>query len=128
MEPINPLSRIIDLLRRQAVEATAKTGQKNRAAAASTPDAPSDRRQTTIEQLERQIGDKIRGLDRDAPNLRQRAARIFIESVLAWEFGDRIMNDPRFFALVDHVQSAMESDASIGATIKAMIDDMHARA
>jgi hypothetical protein len=124
MDPVSHLSRIVELLRRQAPAAAGKLGQKGKSAATGDSQAAADR--PSVEQLERQISKRIRGLDSGKTEHKRRATRIFVESVLAWEFGDRVMSDPRFFALVDYVQTAMESDPSTDAEIRSMLDSMHA--
>ncbi|MDM5179206.1 hypothetical protein PO883_18580 [Massilia sp. DJPM01] len=68
-------------------------------------------------QLEAAIGTRINSIGRDDPQRGRKAFRIFLESILLSHLGEHLMNDPRFYQLVDDVQGAMESDAELGVMI-----------
>lgn len=61
---------------------------------------------------------RVRQIDRDEPQRGRKAFRVFLEAVLLAHFGEELVNDPRFFQMVDEVQGALEADAAC----KAMID------
>lgn len=42
----------------------------------------------------------------------RKAFRIFLEVVLLTHLGEELMNDPKFYQILDDVQSALEADAS----------------
>ncbi len=43
---------------------------------------------------------------------------MFIESVLLFELGEGLINDPAFYQLVDSVQQAMEADAGLAKAVE----------
>jgi hypothetical protein len=59
------------------------------------------------------IARRVAAIDREAPDRRRKALRIFLESLLLKEWGNRLLNDPGFHQLVDGVQAQMESDACL---------------
>ena len=61
-----------------------------------------------IAELKSQITARLRELDPDERSSPQ-AARIFVESALAWEFGDEILTDPNFAKLASDIQQAIGS-------------------
>jgi hypothetical protein len=123
MDPVSNLSKIIETLRRRAIDGTARTSTREKAPATGGGSAAESSR-ASVQELQLRIVERIRQLDPKDADHKRRAARIFVESILAWEFGDKIMSDPRFFALVEHVQAAMESDASIDSTMKSMVEQI----
>lgn len=63
------------------------------------------------------IGQRVKSLDPDDPKRGKKAFRIFLESVLLSEFGDRLINDHAFYQMIDAVEQAMEQDERISAAI-----------
>lgn len=57
--------------------------------------------------------ERIRGIRADDPQKKQKAVRVFLESVLLAELGARLVNDPAFGRMVDHVQQQFESDPQL---------------
>lgn len=60
---------------------------------------------------------RVAALDPADPERGRKAFRIFLESVLLAEFGEELINDPAFYAMVDQVQLAMEDDPQIAGAI-----------
>lgn len=63
------------------------------------------------------IADRVHGIPPDAPDRHRRAFRVFLESVLANEFGHDLSGSPSFQALVDAVQQRMEEDDELRSAI-----------
>jgi hypothetical protein len=103
---VNDLVRIIQsqFAQRPATAAPA-VGKGKRAVASSTAPAPG--------QLEALIELRVRKLDRDDPQRGRKAFRLFLETVLLAQFGDKLMNDPKFYLLVDDVHAALERDPQV---------------
>jgi len=57
---------------------------------------------------------QIEKLDPDRVN---KAFRIFLESILIAEFGSHLINDPRFFQMIDSIKSQMQGDAELSEMI-----------
>lgn len=58
---------------------------------------------------------RIQALSPDDPDRKQKALRIFLESVLLQEFGAHLLQDPSFSRMVDAVQVRMQSDSEMAA-------------
>jgi hypothetical protein len=62
------------------------------------------------EKLAGLIGVRVRQIKRDDPDRGRKAFRVFLEAVLLSHFGPDLVNDPRFYQLVDDVQNAIEAN------------------
>lgn len=121
MDPIDNVRRSLELLRQQLAQKTAQPGDANASAAVTAAThAPPGRsaRQTATR--------KIRALQRQDAAYTEKAINAFIESVLAHEFGEGIVNDPEFQDMVKQVQEIMTSDASLSSQLHALIQDLAA--
>jgi len=67
---------------------------------------------------------RVRQIARDDPNRGRKAFRIFLEAVLLSQFGEGLVNDPRFFQMVDDVHLAMEGDAHCSALVARAIEQL----
>jgi hypothetical protein len=63
------------------------------------------------------INQRVKALDPDDPNRGRKAFRIFLESVLLTEFGETLINDPKFYQMVDEIQQVMEGNSRIADAI-----------
>jgi hypothetical protein len=89
--------------------------------AAFVPSAPVTRpRQSPLqsnsysqENLESLIGQRVKLIGRDDPQRGRKAFRVFLEAVLLSQLGEQLINDPKFYQLLDDVQSAIESDLAL---------------
>ena len=81
-------------------------------------------RRDAQEQLTRLIETRIGQIGRDDPQRGRKAFRVFLEAVLLSQLGDGLVNDPRFFQMVDEVQGAMEADPACSLLIGSAIDQL----
>jgi hypothetical protein len=126
MDPINSLGRMIELLRRRVAETApaerARRSTSDTGAAQGAPAAP------TLETLKATIARRVGALDADDPGHDAQAARIFVESVIAWEFGDAVVNDARYRDLIEHIDGQLRSDAQVRRRFAAMLRELGAKA
>jgi hypothetical protein len=108
MDPINPLDGLAELLRKRVASDAAAKGKRLGKTDASS--APSDVQRPSAESLRRRLEVAIEAIDPDDPARPKKAARLFVESVLAWQFGEALLNDPGFTDLADEVQATLESE------------------
>ncbi len=54
----------------------------------------------------------------DDPHRGRKAFRIFLEIVLLTNFGEELMHDPKFYQLLDDVQTALEADPATGELVR----------
>jgi hypothetical protein len=120
MDPVNNLSQVLAVLRRQMSERSAKLGPRSMPAGASTPESSAAAAQE-LRDIQKKIQLRIRALDADDERRHSKAVRIFLEGVLRREFGDAMINDPAFYSLIDDVQLAMESDPATNESLRGLI-------
>lgn len=118
MAVIQPSTAIAEIIRTQ-ISSLARAPKQEASGKTS-------KRKTTTSSKKEDLADLIvtrtGEISPDDPNRTSKAFRIFLESVLAAEFGVHIINDPRFFTMVDAVQKQMEGDEELSAKIKLGMD------
>ena len=67
---------------------------------------------------------RISQIDKLDPDRVSKAFRIFLESILIAEFGSRLINDPRFFQMIDSIKSQMQGDAELSEMIKSAMESV----
>jgi hypothetical protein len=106
---ISRLNAVMETLRRQLSETERKSSLgAQRSSTSSTHNAASSSRQN-LTQLRQRVLERLINIDPSDPQRKSRSRRIFIESVLAWEFGEQLLSDRRLDELVEQVQVAMSS-------------------
>lgn len=108
MSSINPLDGLAEILRRRIASEAAAKGRKlggtKEAGGAANAQRPSP------EALKQRLAEGIEGIALDDPERKKKALRVFVEGVLAWQFGDALLNDPRFAELAGEVQATLEKE------------------
>ena len=72
------------------------------------------------------VARRVRALDPADPDRPRKAVRIFLESVLLAQFGERLVNDAGFHQLVDDVQRQMAGDSALARDMAAAAERMPA--
>jgi hypothetical protein len=67
---------------------------------------------------------RVKQIARDDPQRGRKAFRVFLEAVLLSHFGAGLVNDPRFFQMVDDIQLAMEADAQCRDLVASAIEQL----
>lgn len=113
MEPINGLERLTGLLRKKTAENSSSARLSKRDV--GTPAKSQGRLSVTL--LEQQMQQKIKKLQQvqAPPSALQRAV---IESILVWEFGEHVRNEPKFVALVNRVKQHVEEELDLKAAME----------
>lgn len=119
MTQIDGASRLAALIRTQ-VATLGKTAGRAEAGGAKNEAVSGGARKRTANDgdLASVIARRVSAIDPNDPDRPRKAFRVFLESVLLAEFGEALMNDARFFQLVDDVQKQMESEPEIAEAIK----------
>lgn len=110
MDPINRLNRLMETLRQQMATSTKRTETPT---AENKPRAPLRSERPSVEQLRVRIEERIRALPPNDPERRRQARRVFLEAVVAWEFGDQLLLDAEFTGLIDRLQETFAADPEI---------------
>jgi hypothetical protein len=122
VDPVNSLSQVLSVLRRQMSERASKLG--NRSALSQPQSAESAATADALLEVQRKVQERIRALDPDDERRQSKAVRLFLEGVFSHEFGDSMLTDPAFYNLIDEVQTAMESDSAIDQALRRMVREL----
>ena len=115
--PIGTISQLVAVIRRQLSVRTDRAPLPR----ATSKGQIKNRSQYSPENLESLIIQHIKNIDRDDPKRGRKAFRIFLESVLLSHFGEHLINDPKFYQLVDDIQTSMESDPEVSTMVNTAI-------
>jgi hypothetical protein len=111
MDSINPLNQLMQALRQQMAAQAQKTErgakQNTNGQSATTPNPNSVK--ISLDQVQTRIRERIKQFDPEQRDSEQ-AAQIFVESILAWEFGEDALQDPRFQDISREVRKTMAND------------------
>ncbi|MFZ6876366.1 hypothetical protein ACO0LF_30280 [Undibacterium sp. Di27W] len=77
---------------------------------------------TKKEDLGDLIVKRVAGIPQEDPQRRKKAFRVFLESVLLDELGERLIADPRFFKMVEDIQNQMQADPELATMIEKVTD------
>lgn len=122
MDPVSNLSQLIETLRRQMSSHLERPAAQATQRSKSTANTPSQRSgRAAFSELQPTLAQRIKALDPDDKRRRQKATRIFLETVLVNEFGDAFLADPKFGEIVEQIQSTMEADEQIRGQLDALV-------
>jgi len=122
VDPVNSLSQVLSVLRRQMSERSAKLGTQS--AVSQSRSAESAVTGDALLEVQRKVQERIRALDPNDARRQSKAVRLFLEGVFSHEFGDSMLTDPAFYNLIDDVQTAMESDSEIDQALQRMVKEL----
>jgi hypothetical protein len=122
MDPINNVGHLVEVLRKQLAESQKNSGATFKTGA--TSNAAKNIGRPSVEDLQKKIREKLNRIDINDPKSRQKSVQVFLESVLLWEFGERLMDDPKFYALLNDVQTSMESDPEVSESLSTLISTL----
>ena len=113
---INDLVSVIQS--RLGAQVQAPAAQRRAAARVTGGRRYTDRNLATL------IETRVQQIGRDDQQRGRKAFRVFLEVVLLTHLGEGLMNDPRFYQLLDDVQHALESDPSSAALVKDAVEQL----
>jgi len=122
MDPIGRLNRLMETLRKQMAESAKRADAAGHQASDVRPQTRSER--PSIQELRSRIVERVRGIQSESGENRRRARRVFVESVVAWEFGDQLLLDNRFEDLVDQIEETFEMDTELDKKFHDLITDL----
>jgi outer membrane protein OmpA-like peptidoglycan-associated protein len=109
-DPVGPLNRAFEVLRRQIAEHAHQLESGSRAQSAGTTNGAArsgTAGKPDIGELKQRIAERLQAIDPKNPNAERRRKRIFLESTLAWEFGEEVLRDPSFQELLDRLETTL---------------------
>lgn len=115
--PVDHVARTMALLRRQMADNLDSLRRAGKLAAAPSGSTAARASAKSVRETLRQ---RLRALDPSDPRHASKAMRVFVESVLVAEFGDSLINDPKFRDLIDDVTVAMLANGALTADLQSL--------
>lgn len=124
MDRINGLNQLMRSLRQQFTDNVNRSdkGGRTQRIRDNSRSITRARKKPTIEQLENQVVERIKSLDRENGDFSRQAKQVFVELVIVWEFGDQIRNDLQFPEMTRAVMEMFESNTSIRGKLQSYIE------
>lgn len=122
MDPINRLDQIMRVIGQQMSERAARLEAGGKPLPVAAPTRP--RRRPALTVLKSKVQERLKALDPNDPRQPEKARRIFLESVLAWQFGNDLMVDRGFAEIVSGVQEALRAHPDVDARLGQLLRDL----
>jgi hypothetical protein len=116
MDPVNRLDQVMQIIGRQMSERAARLEAGGKFVAGTAPARPA--RRPGLAALKSKVRERLGALDPDDPRRPDKARRIFLESVLAWQFGNELLLDRGFEDIVAGVRANAQVDARLGQLLR----------
>jgi len=113
MDKINGLNNILAILRKQ-IRGPARSKSNSQELDTNT-DEKDDVATSSLElkELEKRLFDRVAALDSNDPAKQKNATYVFVQTVLTWEFGEKLLEDPGFHELVEKVSELFQSNTKL---------------
>lgn len=127
MDPVNKLTRLLEALRLQ--QAGSKRSNKTtastdtRRSALQIEDNGDFHKKQGIDQLSRSIRARINRLPPEDSES-DKAVQIFIDSVLAWEFGEELLQSDSFSKYSKQIRAAIQSNSKLKHEFNHLINSL----
>lgn len=126
MDPISRLNSIMAILQRQIAETDRHVKSGHR----STPGRNTALHTTAtgLQELRRKLQKRLSDINPDDTQKDRKSQRLFLESVLAWEFGEGLLQDSQLDELIDNIQQALNSDPTVERQMRELMTNLTAGA
>lgn len=115
----NNVNQLVDLIQQQI----SSTQSSSKTSASQTKRQPSTTQKKSAQDLALNIHTKINELDQQLDDFNRRTERIFLESVIAFEFGGHVLNDLRFSEMISEIHTSLLSSPEFTSGIARWIKD-----
>lgn len=121
MDPIKGMNQITQILRQKLSERSSSlTGTDTALSNAGMQAGPATK--AGVDEIKRKIGARIKALS-DDERRGTKAVQIFVESVITWEFGDQLLQDPQFTNLSKEIVQAMSENQGVWKKMQALLKE-----
>jgi hypothetical protein len=110
-DPLRPFAQIV-----RALWTSAASRTRHKRSAAPAPSSETHPR--AGESLQAKLVERIASVERDDVG---RMRETFVETVLLWELGDHLAQDPAFNELVHRVSAQLAMDPAVGSRLQALL-------
>jgi hypothetical protein len=123
MDPIKGMNHITRILRQKMAERNSSQIKSDSGNYASLNSAgPGKLPKASADEVKHKIGERIRALP-DKEKKGPKAAHIFVETVITWEFGEQLLQDPQFMDLSKEVVDAMAENPSVWKKMQTLLEE-----
>jgi hypothetical protein len=122
MDPVNRLDQIMQVIGRQLSERASRLEAGSKSLPTSLPARAA--RRPTVTALKSTVQKRLRNIDPDDPRRADKARRIFLESVLAWQFGNELLLERGFEEIVSGVQEALRAHPQADARLSQLLAEL----
>jgi hypothetical protein len=125
IDPVNRLNQMMEVLRREMADSAAQAEAGKPQTAKSGVQARVAGR-AGVTELRTRLHERLRKLDRADPRHLHKAKRVFLETVLAQEFGNDLLLDRRLEDMLDSIQETISANAELDARFNALLEEIGA--
>jgi hypothetical protein len=114
MDPISKLSKLLETIRAQQLSDSRINSRKVSDSIDLTQPGKSNNlnKKLTSQQLSKRIHDRINHLP-TSERYGSKAIQVFVDSVLAWEFGEDLLQSDSFFKYSDKIRDVISNDENL---------------
>lgn len=121
MDPVGRLDQVLRLISRQMAE---RASRLDAGTAPSQASATPPSRRVALGALKERVRGRLRSIDPGDPRRQQKARRVFLESVLSWQFGDELLLDRGFEEMIAGVQEALQEHPRLEQRLTQLLSDL----
>lgn len=122
MDPVGRLDQVLRLISRQMAERASRLDAGTAAPSQASATPPS--RRLALGALKERVRGRLRTIDPGDPRRQQKARRVFLESVLSWQFGDELLLDRGFEEMIRGVQEALQEHPRLERRLTQLLHDL----
>jgi len=123
MDKINGLNNILAILRKQ-IGGPARSKRKTEDLETKTDEKVDVATSSLeLEELEKRLFDRIAALDPNDPDKQKNLTYLFVQTILTWEFGEKLLEDPGFHELVEKVSELFCSNTKLRNSLDEFLAD-----
>lgn len=124
MDKLGNISQIIEIIRGHAKAGISETKhKKNNSTEIQSPIKP---RKTSKDELKKNLSQKLKSTSKH-PDFASRSKDIFLESVILWEFGEQLANDPLFAEIRSKVRQTIDNNADASKKLEKLIAQLSSK-
>jgi hypothetical protein len=115
MDSVGRLNGVIEVLRRQIAENSQRMDKAEGRTLGSQvrPTGPGAQARPNLAELKLRIQTRLRHIDPADPDKAKKSQKVFLESVLAWEFGESLLLDRNFDEMLGEIQKSLASQPDV---------------